>query len=105
MPAHAHQILLPIVALSGLPRLDGAFGQRARPVRDGPLVINGDDAPKTAAVRAAANRVMETKERGRRLAIFQIASRAVIQAGKILGVMDGEGRMAHPGGGEFPLAK
>src|SRR5262245_35133603 len=105
MPAHAHQVTLALGALAGLPWFDRPIGQRARAVWNGARVINGDDAPKTPAARTGANRVIETEERWRWFAVFQIALGAVIEAGETLRMQNRKRRLADPGYRELSFAK
>ena len=70
------------------PRLDRAFAQRERAVGDRQVVINRDGAAKTLARRTRADWMIETEQRGRRLAIFEIASGAVEKVGKQLPIAD-----------------
>src|SRR5437773_385420 len=75
--AHAQQVLLRFQAMPGLPRFDGASGKAFRAVREGEMVVDGDNPAEAAARRTRADRVIKTEERRGRLAILEVARGAM----------------------------
>ena len=73
----ADQVVLALGVALALPHTHGAFGQRAAPVRDHQVVVDGDDAPEAAAALAGADRGIEGEQAGERLPVGDVARRAV----------------------------
>ena len=65
-----------------LPRFHRAASQCLRAIGNGAVVINRDGASETSAGRTGAERMIETEHRRRRLAIIDVARRAMKSVGK-----------------------
>ena len=69
---------------------DNSLGERPRPVRNHKVVIDGNDASETLAGRARTHGVIETEQRGRGLAVFDVALGAMEAIGKEFRVLSFE---------------
>ena len=80
----AHHVPLAFGPGLRLPRLHHAVRDGQRHVRQRQAVVDRNDPAKAAAVRAGTDRVVETEQRRRRVAVLNIARRAVKLATKPL---------------------
>src|SRR5581483_899174 len=82
LAAKCRQVRLTFGALTGLPRLDHALGERLGTVRQRQIVIDGNDPPKPATRRTSADRMIETEQGRGGLAILNIALGAMQPVGE-----------------------
>ena len=81
------QVVLAFLVRLGLPGFDRAAGQRLGLVGHDEAVVDADDAAEAAAGFAGAHRRIEREQRGHRIAVRQIAVRAM-QFARIFPALD-----------------
>ena len=93
----ALEVVLALAVEIGLEGLDGAARERPARVRDHQLRVDRHRAPEALAGLAGAHRVVEGEERGRRVAVADVAARAVqrgAEAARLRFALDVHGELA-----------